>query len=1317
MATGNYTNDTNVATFVLNTTAPYSILDFDQGLCIMTGYSPREVSKKMTTLDALVYADDFTDTIASINYQLSISNLVSFQCRIGTKNGALLTVLCNGQAVTLPDGRDALQCVFTDITNLEKSANESVQAKTDLEIFANTVPSGVSKHRLDNNLTLTWANDYFYKLCDTDRKSFKEKHGKNALSIVYTEDLALVVDAIASLNDNTNSLILNFRIQADTNSIKWVNAVFARSGETDGSFPVVNLVLSDITNLKIAETKAMLEEQKYLIISDISEELPYEYDIKEDTIIFADKFNNIFEGTSVIKNPAEEIPKMGLVSYDTTEALTELFYLAKTGTEFHQTEFKLNTKNGGFQWYFTTFSTIYDENDVPLRVVGLLRNIHAQKTEQQELLERAETDLMTGLLNKATTENKIHASLRRLTGNSYNVFMLVDIDDFKKINDTYGHLKGDEVICAIADTMKKYTTEYDLAGRLGGDEFCMFFSNLLDVSVATEKAERIATELKEMFPGDETCNKVTLSIGVAATKDQIPYSVLLENADTALYDAKLRGKDCYVVYKDNMERGHYENLRSTEPENKIADENIEKLLSTLFSNNNSYQSIGKALDIIGNSVNVDKIRIFEYGYSKNYVDCTHEWIKTGVSKDTLGLEHLPSAVFEEISSYGSDGVYYTSDTSSIKLHTSNMHPISDGIKRIMQIDIKSSGKIVGYLCFISMSEDCIWNSETLSKFKTYSSLISEAICAKRNEQTLTHLRDETISVFDIIQNPMIVVDKDNYEIMYFNETAKENYPGLTLNTKCYSCMYQSSTPCLDCVSHKLAPGKSAKCTKVNQTFGEMVDVHMTPINWSQSSNAFLISTSAHKQTKAEKLKLELEQNINIEKKVEEASYRDIITGYGNFEKFKVEAAEILEENPSKDFVMFYFNVRNFKYINETYGHSIGDRTLKTIAEVLHKHLRSRDTFARVIGDTYIMMIENRQDVAFLDTFNNIKHEVHDACIAIQDKFSVDFSTGILIIDQSMREYDVNKLIDRAIMAGKSVDANPMISYAFYDDSHHKEVLNEAQIENSMINALKNGEFCAYVQPKYNIANNNLVGGELLVRWMSPSKGFLEPATFIPTFEKNGFIYQIDCFMLEEACKSLRRYLDNDIYVLPFSVNLSRVTLSNPSFIPKVFEIVEKYYIPHHYIEFEVTESIFSEDYSDMISTLRKLKDADFVINMDDFGTGYSSLTLLQDLPVEVLKLDHDFLLRSTTAEQDAPGSTEEEKLRNANAIQILRSIIDMAHALDIRVVSEGIESVEQLEMLKSLNCEIGQGYIFAKPMPIDDYDKLMKNYSLGNVDY
>ncbi|MBO4952961.1 MAG: EAL domain-containing protein [Lachnospiraceae bacterium] len=1297
MAASNFVNGNDVATFVLEAEAPYNILDFDQGLCAMTGYSPRELSKKICTLDNLLYVEDFTEVIASMNYQLSISNLISIQHRIVTKSGTVLTVLCNGQAFSLNDGRDVLQCVFTDITNLENAASETVRAKTDLEIFANTVPSGVSKHLLDNNLSLIWANNFFYDLCGYSEHDYHEKFGTSTLQLVLSEDLAVVIEALADLTEKEeSSKILNFRIQCADGSIKWVNAVLARSGVVERGFPVINLVLSDITNLKIAETKAMLEEQKYLIISDISEELPYEYDIASDTITFADKFNHIFEGESVIEHPSENMLKMGLVSYDTQSAIEELFYLAKAGTEYHSTEFKLNTKNGGFQWYFSTFSTIYDEEGNALRVVGLLRNIHAQKVEQQKLLIRAETDQMTGLYNKATTESKIQASLRELNGNSYEVLMLVDIDDFKKINDTFGHLKGDDVIIDIAKTLQEYKGDYGIAGRLGGDEFCVFLTNVLDTQLACEKAVLIAERLREVY--HDEC-QVTLSIGIAATNQQIPYNVLLENADTALYQAKLNGKNRYYLYADDMERGKYENDRGESPTRSDHDTAfLDSLLSTLFASTNTYTAIEQAMALVGKHFDIDKICIWEYGFNKNFVDCTHQWCRKSTDNDMSLRQHTPAAILEELSAMGTDGITYSSDTSLIKTNTASMNPAAEGIQKLMQCDIRSNGKRIGFICFYSMDKDTTWPAQTLTSFKQIFRLFGEAIKSKQASRTMALLRDDTIKAFDLVQNPMIVVDKNSFEVMYFNENAQEYFPKLSLNSKCYACMHQESGPCADCPVHKITENNpTVSCTKKSRLIDEPLDVRMTTINWSSDSHSFLISTSTHKETKAEKLKKELEQNINIEKRIAEASYRDIITGYGNFEKFKVDAQTILNDNPDTDYVMFYFNIKNFKYINETYGHNVGDQTLKAVADVLNKYMQEGETFARVISDTYIMLIHSKAEDPFMSIFNNIKAEVHDACLAIQDRFVVDFTTGILIIDETMHSYSINRLVDRAMMAGKSIDASTGVSYAFYDDEYHKKVLNEAQLENSIHGALENNEFCAYVQPKYDIASKSLIGGELLVRWMSPSKGFLEPASFIPSFEKNGFIYQIDCFMLEQACKSIRRYLDSDIYVIPFSVNLSRVTLAHPDFLSKVQEIVERYYIPHHYLEFEITESIFSENYALMIDVLTKLKSLDFIINMDDFGTGYSSLTLLRDLPIDVIKLDHDFLSRSATNDK--------------NAVSILRSIIDMAHTLDIRVVSEGIETVEQLDMLRSINCEIGQGFLFAKPMPIEDYDKMIKDYS------
>ena len=271
-------NTNQIATVVIQSSNPYMILDFDPAFCGMTGYQTDELIKKPLTIDRLLHKDDFMDVVTSMRYQLSIANTLQISSRIVTKAGIILPVLINGEAFFLEDGSEVIQLKI-GVGAISKEPSESPVSEekhhNDLEVFANTVPSILSKHLLDNKLSLIWANNYFYTIYGYSVEEFKNKYGKSTLSLVYHEDLSTVINALADLSEYSSSKILNFRINCANGTTKWVNAIFARSGEYQDGFPVVNMVVSDITNLKIAEMKAALEEQKYLIISDISEELPF----------------------------------------------------------------------------------------------------------------------------------------------------------------------------------------------------------------------------------------------------------------------------------------------------------------------------------------------------------------------------------------------------------------------------------------------------------------------------------------------------------------------------------------------------------------------------------------------------------------------------------------------------------------------------------------------------------------------------------------------------------------------------------------------------------------------------------------------------------------------------------------------------------------------------------------------------------------------------------------------------------------------------------------------------------------------------------
>jgi EAL domain-containing protein (putative c-di-GMP-specific phosphodiesterase class I) len=257
---------------------------------------------------------------------------------------------------------------------------------------------------------------------------------------------------------------------------------------------------------------------------------------------------------------------------------------------------------------------------------------------------------------------------------------------------------------------------------------------------------------------------------------------------------------------------------------------------------------------------------------------------------------------------------------------------------------------------------------------------------------------------------------------------------------------------------------------------------------------------------------------------------------------------------------------------------------------------------------------------------------------------------------------------------------------------------EIEITNSMDQALKNGEFIVYLQPKIELSGNTLVGAEALVRWKKSDNSLMPPNDFIPLFEKNGFVVYLDFYVYEEVCKKLRSWLDNGLSVVPISLNVSRIHLHDDDFVGELEKLVDRYEIPHHLLELELTESIFLNNTEEALNVMRKLQNIGFVVSIDDFGAGYSSLNLLKDMATDVIKLDKEFF-----------GQGEMQKEEQI----IVSSIISMAKQLNMKVLSEGVETKKQSDFLKSVCCDMAQGFLFAKPMPVLDFEKIMASKNDG----
>lgn len=432
-----------------------------------------------------------------------------------------------------------------------------------------------------------------------------------------------------------------------------------------------------------------------------------------------------------------------------------------------------------------------------------------------------------------------------------------------------------------------------------------------------------------------------------------------------------------------------------------------------------------------------------------------------------------------------------------------------------------------------------------------------------------------------------------------------------------------------------------------------------------------------------------------QKKVYELAYVDDLTRAPNENAFKEKAMELLMENPDVPYILTCFDVMNFRYINEGYGHLKADMLLRDIAVVLRESYTYQETFGRLSADRFVGLCVD--DGRGEDRKKFIDERLEKASEETGMKYPIKFKVGIYYIRD--KKEPISDMIDKANLARKSVTAGNRGLQAEYREQLMEETRKQERVESRMHEALENGEFHPYLQPKWNMATDQISGAEALIRWIDEKGNIIPPDEFIPVFERNGFIEHIDFYMLDEVCKYIRQMIDEGREVYPVSINQSRYLLYDPNYIMKVQEIMLKYRVPKGLIELEITETVFFNEKERMLDVMRNLKEFNMNLSIDDFGSGYSSLNLLRDIPFDVLKIDRGFL---------------DESVQSDSGKWILRKIVEMAEGLHLKVICEGVETHEQVEMLLDIGCIYAQGYLYSRPIPIEEF---MEKYNTPIDEY
>lgn len=433
---------------------------------------------------------------------------------------------------------------------------------------------------------------------------------------------------------------------------------------------------------------------------------------------------------------------------------------------------------------------------------------------------------------------------------------------------------------------------------------------------------------------------------------------------------------------------------------------------------------------------------------------------------------------------------------------------------------------------------------------------------------------------------------------------------------------------------------------------------------------------------------DLTERKKAESQLHNLSNRDRTTSLPNRNLFFTDLHKLVKLNSHH--ALLVFDLDNFKKINDSLGHQLGDSLLAKLAMRLNKLTRENDVFYRLGGDEFALVMSDTNDIhvitrmakqflaAIATPFKMAGHEL-----------AITSSVGIVLFPEDGNTPELLlKNADTAMYHAKKKGN----SYLFFNDTMNRQAVKRLQIENLMRFGLKEDHFEVYYQPKMNIRTGKLTGMEALVRFITPKKGIISPGVFIPIAEETGQIIEIGEVVLNKACRDVKEWLDSGLFSGRVAVNLSAKQFSLPDLTSRIDVILQKNELPSYFLELEITEGTVMDDPKEAIAIMRSLSARGIHLAMDDFGTGYSSLAYLKQFPLNTLKVDKAFI----------------DDMTNERGRNMVDSIVTIAHNLDLHVVAEGVEQAHQIDILKKLNCETVQGYYYSKPLSKSEFTEFLK---------
>ncbi len=1155
-------------------------------------------------------------------------------------------------------GTDVVEVLFVRADICQREDDERIYDADFFRKIFSQLGFGVVMFRVtQGRIVPEYFTDTFYEMIQTTPQQVRQI--RDYTSIFHEDDVSRFKADVLKCVSVNDKIIGEYRIKRITGGYDWYQVRMALF-EYHNGVPVIITTFVNVNISKHNELEMRLQNEMLTALIEDKKEQLIKYDVDEDLLSVSSVMRGVLTESYTVPRYVATLHNNARIYKEDKE----LFYNAITACSKTATRMEFDVRmrvfSGEYLWHRINLVSAADAVGNVQKVYGRLSEIHQEKMKQEQLKNMAERDSLTGLYNHSAYIGYVDSAIEknRESGKKCALFML-DLDDFKLINDMLGHAAGDELLSVTAERMKEFMGTDCFAGRIGGDEFSVFVGSLDN----DEQAAAFASKLHSRLGQKAVRGRHSVSMGYEVSDyKKASFNLLYQYADQALYDVKRSGKNQFKKYEPDTE-----NTKSTqagEADSYIAGEGwiLEKIEEPVYvCDANTYE-------VLYANKHLKKI----FGRDDNW-----DWHKK------LCYE----AIWDRESKCEDCHMEILEDRNNTLCDLCGKNPNFLKIERIIRFKNRKA-KLTTFFdtrdkeTIAKALRDRVETEDTL--FACLANMSTASV--KSSHRYLNVLKNlgeyysaDQASLFEYDENGMVADYHDWCRDMAHNiSTVIEGLGREKFIELVSPFMNENNIVIIENLR------QAQKCEELCQLMENhrIWSVYGIPLKNENKNFGILVLFNLKKDTGKLRLLYMVGESLSNEMLRERLwnrqlfdMYHDSLTGLCNrayYNEMLKEAKEL------KSVGVLFADANDIAKYNDDFGFEAGNRLLVELADVFKKYFGRYKVF-RFDSDDFVVCCENISRDEFIRLVSGFKEEIA--------KHGNGVSCGFVWDDYHM---DIRKLYSHAEEMMETVKEK------YHQQSDKAGQSKAGSVFGDVKRLLEKGNFRVYLQPKINLITGELCGVEALIRLYMPHYGIIAPGSFVDLLERAGAIELVDLYVFEEICKMFVQWKEKNMRMIPVSFNFSRKTLMSPTIFESVAAILSKYDVPKEYLEIEVTESIGDMEYDAITQIAGKFHNMGFSLAMDDFGTKYSSIAILSHMNFDTMKIDRSMV-----------NNLEDNDISR----KVLKHVVLMCRDLGIQCVAEGVENERQAEILKELECTMAQGYLYDKPLPVEEFNS---KYMLHN---